>query len=184
MDFVLPLNDMAERHPGLTSAIAENYLEAARVCFDRHHTSPETFTLTIDNNGKIITVQWEFTDERCQKAWANKDDATRDGAYICALAAIELMEERWVAVHRAQTGTGADYYIAPSGQNLENFEDFENWFRLEVSGTDQGNESDIKRRLEQKVRQAQNGKSNVPALAAVVGFKAKSIIIQSVESLL
>jgi hypothetical protein len=181
MDFSLPLNDMAERHPGLTPAIAENYLEAARVCLDRHHISPKIFTLTIDSNGRAIIVEWKLTDERCQRAWANKDDATRDGAYICALAATELMEEEWVAVHRAQTGTGADYYIAPSGQNLEDFEDFENWFRLEVSGTDQGNESDIKRRLEQKVRQAQNGNSNLPALAVVVGFKEKFIIIQAVE---
>jgi hypothetical protein len=91
------------------------------------------------------------------------------------------MEEKWVAVHRAQIGTGADYYIAPFTHNTEDFEDFENWFRLEVSGTDQGNESDIKRRLEQKVRQARNGNSNLPALAVVVGFKAKFIIIQAVE---
>jgi hypothetical protein len=45
MDSVLLLNDMAERHPGLTSAIAANYLEAARVCLDRHHKSPQQFAL-------------------------------------------------------------------------------------------------------------------------------------------
>jgi len=41
----LPLANMHERHPGLTPAKAESYLEAARVCLDRHHASPTIFNV-------------------------------------------------------------------------------------------------------------------------------------------
>jgi hypothetical protein len=178
MDSVLPLNDMAERHPGLTPAIAENYLEAARVCLDRHHKSPQQFALVDEMSCETIQVEWELTDNQCKEAWANRDDATRDGAYSCALAATEL-SKGLIAVKRAETRTGADYYIAPVDGN---FEDLENWFRLEVSGTDSGDASEVRSRLALKIKQAKNGNSNLPALAAVVGFKAKSIMLKSVGS--
>ena len=38
---VLPLRDMSDRHRGLTRALAESYLEAARVSLDRHHQAVE-----------------------------------------------------------------------------------------------------------------------------------------------
>jgi hypothetical protein len=174
---ILPLENMAVRHPGLTSALAESYLEAARVCLDRHHKPPQQFQLTDEVSNTAIQVEWKSTDAQCQAAWANRDDATRDGAYACALAATELCKG-FVAIRRAETKTGADYYIAPLG---EDFEDLENWFRLEVSGTDQGTFAEVKRRLAIKIDQAKNGKSNLPAIAAVVGFKAQSIVIQTVE---
>jgi hypothetical protein len=156
---------MAERHRALTLSVAGSYLEAARVCLDRHHTSPKEFTLENDRAESIAKVEWEVTDSRVQAAWANVDDATRDGAYAVALAATELLRGM-VAVHRAETKTGADYYIAPIGEKLE---DLENWWRLEVSGT-HSDKSEVKRRLRIKLEQAKQGKSNLPALAAIVGF--------------
>ena len=38
---VLPLRDMSDRHQGLTRALTESYLEAARVSLDRHHQAVE-----------------------------------------------------------------------------------------------------------------------------------------------
>lgn len=80
-------------------------------------------------------------------------------------------------LHLYQTRTGADYYIAPIGQVVEDLEDC---LRLEVSGTDLG-VSEIKRRLREKVDQAFRGDSNLPALACVVGFRVQLIVIQTVE---
>lgn len=173
---LLPLKNMEERHTGLSHPIAECYLEAARVCLDRHHIPPKEFLLNSDKTEQRARVEWEQTDERSKKAWANNDDATRDGAYACALAATELTKGL-VAVSRAQTRTGSDYYIAPAGQVIE---DLENCFRLEVSGTHLDG-TEIKRRLREKVEQALNGDSNLPALAAVVGFRLCLIMIQTVE---
>ena len=179
----LPLQDMAERHEGLTPAVAASYLEAARVTLSRHHEPPQEFALrkfVYDSyEPSSFVMIWEPPDENCLRAWANHDDATRDGAYACAIAAAELFLGLY-AVRRAETLTGADYYVAPLGGTIE---DLESCFRLEVSGTNL-DESRLRRRLSEKIQQAQDGKSNLPALAIVVGFRVRLIFTRFVEELL
>jgi hypothetical protein len=122
----LPLHDMSERHRGLTRALAESYLEAARVSLDRHHEPPQAFDLHKSPYASLeilaVLVEWEPPDQRCREAWANQDDATRDGAYACALAATEFMLGLY-AIRRAETRTGADYYVAPLDHTSEDLED-------------------------------------------------------------
>ena len=172
----LPLVNMADRHPGLTAALAESYLEAARVCLDRHHSPPQEFSIENDKAKSPASVDWVPADERCRLAWANESDAARDGAYACALAAAEL-QMGFCAVMRAETLSGADYYIAPLGKKPKDLEDC---LRLEVSGTNLDN-YEIRRRLRNKVSQAEKGSSSLPAIAAVVGFGAKLIVMESVK---
>ncbi len=174
---MLPIHDMAERHRGLTVALAESYTEAARVCLDRHHESPVGFKITNSERVTDAVAEWKKTDERTRGAWANEDDATRDGAYACALAAVEL-SDGLVAVYRAETKTGADYYIAPAGKTLGDLEDC---LRFEVSGVDRGGQSVVKRRLKEKREQTVRGNSNLPAMAGVVGFQSCVIRLSRVE---
>jgi hypothetical protein len=174
----LPLVDMAERHPGLTQPIAACYVEAARVCLDRHHMSSTEFTVQNGSETVRAMVQWETTDERVRSAWANDIDTTEAGAYACALAAVELTGGL-VAIRRAETGTGADYYIGPPDQP---FDDLEGCLRLEVSGIDRGTAAAVARRLQQKIEQAAAGNSNLPAMAGVVGFRAQLIQLEVVEA--
>jgi hypothetical protein len=174
----LPLVDMAERHPGLTQPIAACYVEAARVCLDRHHMSPTEFTVQNGSETVRAMVRWETTDERVRSAWANDIDAIEAGAYACALAAVELTGGL-VAIRRAETGTGADYYIGPPDQP---FDDLEGCLRLEVSGIDRGTAAAVARRLQQKIEQAAAGNSNLPAMAGVVGFRAQLIQLEVVEA--
>jgi hypothetical protein len=135
----------------------------------------------LQNDGAESTakVEWEITDSRIQAAWANTDDATRDGAYALAIAATELLRGM-VAIKRAETRTGADYYIAFANQDLE---DLENCFRLEVSGTNL-DKAEVKKRLRIKIEQTKQGNSNLPALAAIVGFKVRLILLQTVDIML
>ena len=174
----LPIHDMEQRHRGLTKAIADLYTEAAGVCLDRHHRSPKNFDLD-DRSGSesTVAVAWQKPDKRTRGAWANETDATEAGASACALAAIELSDDL-VAVRRAETGTGADYYVAPSGASVDDLEDC---LRLEVSGVDRGSKRIVRRRLRDKLNQAAKGKSNLPALAGVVGFKARLIVMAALE---
>jgi hypothetical protein len=174
---VLPLQGMADRHPGLTPEIAGAYVQAALVCLDRHHSSPSEFRISEGTNASRATIQWESVDERIKGAWANEIDATEAGAYACSLAATEL-SKGLVAVRRAETGTGADYYVGPVGTGLN---DLESFFRLEVSGTDRGSYDRVAAVLRQKVQQTKDGNSNLPAIAAVVGFRAQIIMIEAVE---
>lgn len=168
---------MADRHSGLTRPIADGYVEAARVCLDRHHTSPQKFAIRNEAGSLDALAEWEPAGSRIRAAWANEIDATEAGAYAFALAAVELAEGLY-AVRRAETRTGADYYIAPSGKTIEDLEDC---LRLEVSGTDAGNETVVEQRLKEKIQQAAKGESNLPAIAAVVGFQVSLIILKNVE---
>ena len=174
---VLPLAQMANRHYGLIEPIAESYVAAARVCLDRHHQSPILIgiqNLTAEIRAK---VQWDKADDRTRGALNNEIDTTEAGAYACIIAAVELSEGLF-AVRRAETSTGADYYVAPAGKGLDDLEDC---LRLEVSGTDRGNKTAVQRLLQRKVQQAREGNSNLPALAGVIGFEVLTILIEHVR---
>lgn len=171
----LPIYDMATRHIGLTDALARSYVEAARVSLDRHHESPVSFHIS-GNTDIESRVEWERPDARIRGAWANEDDTTECGAYACALAAVELAEGL-VALRRAETRTGADYYVGYPGTPLDDLEDA---VRLEVSGVSEGTEAVVAQRLRAKLDQARRGASNLPAMAGVVGFRAQVVLLARV----
>lgn len=174
----LPLASMAQRHHGLTRAIADSYVEAAYVCLERHHPPPVVFEIVHAGQRRQATVNWCVTDARTRGAWANRTDAVEAGAYACAIAAVELTEGLF-AVRRAETLTGADYYIAPSGHDPS---DLEGCLRLEVSGTSSMKASYVNYQLRKKLTQAAVGRSNLPAIATVVGFAVHMISIALLES--
>ena len=173
----LPIHDMHQRHPGLTQAIAQQQTEGARVCLDRHHFPPAMFQIHGSKRVIETIVNWVQTDERIQRAWANENYATEHGAYACVLAAVELVCGL-ISVSRAETGTGADFYLAPPDTA---FNDLENHVRLEVSGVSRGGASAVAARLTKKLEQANRGNSNLPAIAGVVGFEAGLIRLARLE---
>ena len=173
----LPIHQMATRHLGLTPAIANAQTEAASVCLDRHHASPVEMTLDRDGKKTTTTVDWPVPDTRTRSAWANETDATEAGACACVLAAVEVTDGL-LAVGRAEMLTGADYYVAPEGKGID---DLDECRRLEVSGTDRGVESVIRRRLTEKLAQAERGNANLPATAGVVGFQARQIMLADLD---
>jgi hypothetical protein len=152
------------------------FFEAAAVCLDRHHSSPTVLAITSDGGASQYQVDFPKPDARTLAAWANDIDTTEIGAYGVCLAAVEV-EEKLVAVSRAQTLTGADWYVSPVGSPVD---DLENCFRLEVSGTDAGGPGAVQTRLKQKIEQARRGSSNLPAIATVVGFKERAVAIKRV----
>jgi hypothetical protein len=155
--------------------VADAYSEAARVCLARHHTPPTLFAIDLSGEATKNSLPWEVPDNRTKGAWANESDATRDGAYAVSLAAVEVRRQL-VAIMRAETLTGADYYVAAPGSDPT---DLETSYRLEVSGTNSG---DVRQRLLQKQAQTRAGQSNLPAIAAVVGFKSATVAIAHVEN--
>ncbi len=173
----LPFHDLSVRHAGVTDAISACLAEAARVCLDRHHQPPTEFDIDKRGERTGTIAEWEETDARTRSAWANEVDATEAGACACVLAALELCAGL-VAVHRAETKTGADYYVAPAGRPPA---DLEECVRLEVSGVDRGDLATIARRLRDKLDQAAAGTSNLPAIAGVVGFRARIILLSPLE---
>lgn len=164
------------RHPGISAGVCEALSEAAEVCLARHHEPPRiVFLIECCGSKTSLGLLWRQPDETAKRAWNNEDDATRDGAYIVSIAVVEK-ELSLVALSRAETRTGADYYVGPAGSM-----DLEEAIRLEVSGVDHGNVSAIRKRLHQKEKQVLRGDSFLPAYAIVVGFRERMILLNFVE---
>jgi len=166
---------MHSRHRALTESIAGVYREAAAVCLSRFHSSPTEIKIVDNESQSHADISWSGPDERIEAAWANETDTTEAGAYGCVIAGVELSRGLF-AVRRAETGTGADYYIGPQGSG----DDLEKCLRLEVSGLSDGTSNEVNRRLTIKIQQALEGYSSLPALAGVVGFSAKLMMIKDV----
>lgn len=91
---------MAERHQALTQSIANSYLEAARVCLDRHHISPKEFTLENDIVESIARVEWEATKAEVKKRLNSKIKQTREGnSNLPALVSIVGFKIQLVLLH-------------------------------------------------------------------------------------
>ena len=83
------------------------------------------------------------------------------------------------AARRAETRTGADYYVAPPGVPPD---DLEAALRFEVSGVSAGDRTLVAGRLKAKLEQAAHGASNLPAMSGVVGFRAQVVLLARLES--
>jgi hypothetical protein len=166
----------APRHPGVSSAVCEALSEAAEVCLARHHKPPRTsLQVVCEGEQSLQHLRWSAPDDTAQRSWRNRDDATRDGAYIVSLAVVEH-ELGLVALSRADNRTGADYYVG-----RPELPDLEKAFRLEVSGVNEGGLSDIRRRLRAKEEQLARGDSFLPAYASVVGFREAVVLVSLIE---
>lgn len=166
----------APRHPGVSDAVCAAFSEAAEVCLARHHEPPRTsIRVTCEGRDSERVLTWTNPDDTAQRSWRNRDDATRDGAYAVSLAVVEA-ELGMVALSRADTRTGADYYVGePESLDLEEA------FRLEVSGVDEGGLAELRKRLRSKEKQARRGVSSLPAYASVVGFREAAVLVSPVE---
>lgn len=173
----LRLDAMHERHYGLTPPLAGTYEEAAAVCFSRHHSSPVEVTLLDNREEHSAEMAWAAPDRRILAAWANETATTETGAYGCVLAGVEELRGL-VAVGRAESGSGADFFVGPPGNG--DF-DLEDCLRLEVSGVSAGDQKEVTRRLRLKVEQVVEGRGTLPALAGVMGFSARYMVLQDVE---
>jgi hypothetical protein len=176
------IHQMHERHHGLVEAMAEDYACAAEISMSRHHAPPKTeWTITALESEGTSSVDWDAPDARARRAYANEDDATRDGAYCIALAAAEEFLGH-IALRRAYTRTGADWIIVPSEAEAgadDAFDlDRDDVLRFEVSGISADDASRLRSRLRQKVDQANEAGSPIPAIAGVVGFRTATVILR------
>jgi hypothetical protein len=176
------IHQMHERHRGLVEAMAEDYALAAEMCLARYHDPPETgWTIRAHAEETAATLEWNAPDTSSRRAYANEDDATRDGAYCIALAAAEEVLGH-VALRRAYTRTGADWIIVPVDAEITDDDAFDldrqDIMRLEVSGISADEEGQLRGRLRQKVDQANEAASPIPAIASVVGFRSATVLMQ------
>ncbi len=168
------LGSLHLRHPGLYEPLCRAYADAAAICLSESHTSPVEFEIRREDTSCLRELAWDEPSRDALASWRNSHEATEQGATSVGLATVEA-ELGLVALSRAETRTGADFYIARPGQKLEEAH------RLEISGTKAGMLRDLHSRLRQKVHQTRRGLSSRPALACVVGFRVKMVALASLE---
>lgn len=172
----LNIHGMHERHRALTPSVAGCYQEAAAVCLSRHHSPPTEVALSDNGSESSAEIEWLVPDRQVRDAWANDSEATEAGAYSCVIAGVEG-QRGLLAVRRAETGSGADYYVGPLGSGEADLEDC---IRLEVSGVDRGDHREVARRVLQKIQQAREGRNSLPAIAGVMGFATRLLVLRDV----
>jgi len=171
------------RHRGLTEAVARYYAEGVVICMQRHHVSPKHVNVSANTGARReYLVAWEAPSERQMAAWANRDDATRDGAYGIVIAAVEAHLGLF-AISRAAPGSGSDYLLSsrPYNQDMDDLLDYEDLalFRLEISGIDRCmTETYLESRVREKVEQLRRGESVLPGIAGVVAFDLARVTLQ------
>jgi len=122
-------------------------------------------------------LEWELPSARARAGWANHPEATEHGACALVLASVESALGL-VAISRAETRSGADYYVAPVGSDPT---EMESAIRLEISGVDSGSVRLLYGRVRRKIEQVLRGTGDLPAFVGVVGFGCKRIVLEAVE---
>ena len=140
--------------------------EAGSVCLESEgHTQGVQLTVRGDVNNRY-SVRWHPVDDQARRAWGDATEATEYGA--AGIAA--LLTERvlpYTIIERSMKDTGFDYWLGDGASDLP----MERVARLEVSGIRHGNDSDIRRRVKDKLKQTDRSDSVfLPAYVIVVEF--------------
>lgn len=148
---------------------------AASVMFQRFHDSPEDGAISAGGTRHMTSFNWDAPDARTVATHQNTDDATRDGAYAVAFAALRQLGP-FVFVHRAERKSGADFVLVREG------DDGGPYVKLEVSGIGKGDQAAVARRLRQKVDQVKRPDPAQRVVAVVVRFERPEVAVEGVGS--
>lgn len=183
---VLDLYSLHLRHPGMAREITDNYAVNAAICMERHGSSQRVWSVQINQEPIAeYLVTWNPPTPAQLRSCANKDDATRDGAYGLALAAVDA-HSGLVALRRAEGRSGVDFYLVPEGAEIPDSHDLDidrdDLVGLEVSGIDDDTDRAVRARVREKVEQVRAGLSSYPSIVGVSGFRTARVIFVTVEA--
>jgi len=104
------------------------------------------------------------------RCYNDEESTTELGAYgVAFLLILDLTD--YTIIKRSRKGTGFDYWLGKAQENEEL--PFQNKERLEVSGIRSGDNSRVKARVNEKLKQVQpSNDTALPALIVVVEFSA------------
>ncbi|PKD17659.1 hypothetical protein APR41_05475 [Salegentibacter salinarum] len=159
------------KHHNLTPAMGVSLSHAAAVCInDRGHA------LNVSSIGKGAYTR-NYTLKRCEvtneisRTWNDMQEATEEGA--CGVALVQVAKEsKYQVIERSKKGTGIDYWLGDKDGFL-----FQRKARLEVSGSLNGDEKELNKRLQTKIEQTkQSDATKLPAIIVIVGFSHPMIL--------
>jgi len=164
----LLLTELAKGLSGVTPAFGDTLAEAGAICFEsqNHFNGVE---LQVNGTFKArYQVFWQRVTDQMLRCWNDAEYTTEQGAYgVAFLLLLDLTE--YTIIEKARKGPGFDYWLGRAEDNRRL--PFQNVARLEVSGIRSGDDSLVRARVNQKLRQvAPSDITHLPAYIIVVEF--------------
>lgn len=179
---VLEINGTALQNHQITQPVADAMCEAASVCLQEHHNPPHPFVVHVNDKLHKADLVWTIPTSIVKSSHSYINDAVKDGAYAVSLRCAERYLGL-ITTGQAEAGSGADWYLVPKGTHIvsDGFPDLDSTesYRFEVSGT---SESTVNYRAKQKEQQIRLGKSAIPGIISIVGFKVAKVVIKHITS--
>jgi len=145
----LDLNELCNGMPGITSEIGATLVQAAGVCFrDQQHSFG--VKMTVGGLGQTVKAYWPNPTTQALRAWNDEQVTTEHGACGVAVLLIKTFTQ-YTVVERSRKGTGFDYWLGRQEDDM--VPPFENKARLEVSGIRKGTVTQVKQRVQTKLKQ-------------------------------
>lgn len=162
------LRELAEvYHPGITTHFGSVLAEAAAVCLDSQDHKNGVQLRMSGEFSALHPLIWEKVTDQMRRSYADEQVATEHGAYGIAVLIIDRHAGLKV-VERSRKGTGFDLWLGTEDRHGPYFQ---NKARLEVSGIRTGNDSQLRRRVKEKLQQTTvSDKMKLPAFVAVTEF--------------
>ena len=168
---ILNISELNNGLPTITSSYGQEMAEAAVFCLEQNSHKSENCilncikTLKNDNDTDKFNLTWDELDSRVESTYGDLEEATEHGAMgLAMLLSVKLT--KYTTVKRSMKGLGFDYWIGD-----KNGEMFQEKARLEVSGILNGNDSQFKTRIKQKMKQTDiSDKSGFNCFISVIEF--------------
>jgi hypothetical protein len=175
MDALL-LDELRKGLPTLSRVFGAFLTEAALNCLESHSHESGVIVSVKGNNPNKYKLIWEsISDDAMKPGWRDKYEMVEYGA-TCIAILLCLKKTKFTTVERAMRGTGVDYWVGDPYPNQENKQYIQRKTRLEISGIYNGGNSELNRRVKQKLRQTkQSDDSRLPIFVIVVEFSRPMI---------
>lgn len=160
---MLDLNELdTDNIPGISRAKGNELAEAGAVCLESQgHTRGARLTVRNGANNSY-RLDWPPVTAQARRTWNDEEGATEDGAVGIAVL-LASREIGYTVVSRSRKGTGFDYLL---GEGV-----LDSKARMEVSGVRNGSDSQVRARVQEKLRQMNRSNAlGLPAYAIVVEF--------------
>ena len=160
---MLDLNELdTDNIPGISPAKGNELAEAGAVCLESQGHTRGAYLTVRNGANNSYRLDWPPVTDQARRTWNDEEEATEDGAVGIAVL-LASREIGYAVVLRSRKGTGFDYWL---GEGVLDFK-----ARMEVSGIRNGNDSQVRARVQKKLRQMNRSNAlGLPAYAIVVEF--------------
>lgn len=164
---MLDLNELdTDSIPGISRAKGNELAEAGAVCLESQGHLRGVYLTVRNGVSNSYRLDWPPVTDQVRRTWNDDQEATEDGAAGIAVL-LASREIGYTVVSRSRKGTGFDYLLGEElGEGV-----LDSKARMEVSGIRNGNDSQVRARVQEKLRQMNRSNAlGLPAYAIVVEF--------------